>query len=111
MSWKPSDPRYHTSRWKRKAKAVLRLRGRICALCGAPATEADHIVPVTPSTPDLAFFSMAGLRPVCGPCNRQRGNAERFASRTSRWRPDGTPTTVKTRGVSSIVSRDYSIKP
>lgn len=45
-----------------------------CAYCGAPATTADHVPPLS------AFPTPAQWRgrlvPACGPCNYSRGNRD-----------------------------------
>lgn len=39
-----------------------------CWLCGAPATEVDHVKPLAAG----GAHALANLRPACGPCNRRK---------------------------------------
>lgn len=40
-----------------------------CWMCGAPATEIDHVKPLAAGGPHM----LANLRPACGPCNAAKG--------------------------------------
>ena len=64
--------RYHQGgrRWRELRATVLRNNPQ-CYLCGAPATEVDHLQPVSRGGPE---FERWNLRPACLPCNRSRGN-------------------------------------
>lgn len=63
-----NDPRSHS-----KARRIHRevVRGKACVYCGAPATHADDIVPVSKGgdTKDRR-----NLVPACAHCNQSRGN-------------------------------------
>lgn len=39
-----------------------------CWMCGAPATQTDHVIPLNRGGSDWP----ANQRPACGPCNRQK---------------------------------------
>lgn len=66
-------------RWELLSKQVrAESRGR-CEVCGAPATNVDHIVPVS-ERPDLLLVR-ANLRATCARCNfgRVSGRLGRMA--------------------------------
>lgn len=50
-----------------------------CQYCGAPATEIDHIVPVSRG----GMTNLDNLACVCGPCNRSKGDRT-----PEEWSPD-----------------------
>jgi 5-methylcytosine-specific restriction protein A len=55
-----------TRRWRRvRARVLARDRYR-CQLCGAPATEVDHVVRVADGGSDHP----GNLRAICGRCQR-----------------------------------------
>ena len=56
-----------TRAWRVIRKAVLNAEPR-CRLCGAPATEVDHILPVSRGGTD----DRSNLRAVCRTCNLRR---------------------------------------
>jgi 5-methylcytosine-specific restriction endonuclease McrA len=47
--------------------AVFASRGRLCEICGASATEIDHIV-----SAHLAGSELGNLRPLCSECHRAK---------------------------------------
>lgn len=53
----------------RKARAQLLANHPTCVYCGAPATTADHVVPVS-----KGGTTKDNLVPACARCNSQRGN-------------------------------------
>lgn len=58
------------ARVSREATAARRaMWGNRCWVCGAHATQMDHVKPVAAGGPDLP----ANLRPICGSCNRRKG--------------------------------------
>lgn len=72
----PWDHVYRTAEWRAARRAVL-ARDPVCVLCGAaPATVADHIIPLR------ALWTIAGwtrspydidnLRGICARCNGRR---------------------------------------
>jgi 5-methylcytosine-specific restriction protein A len=58
-----------TRAWREVRAFVLRRDGYVCWQCGAPATDADHIVPKVEGGSDQA----SNLRASCAKCNRSRG--------------------------------------
>ena len=54
--------------WSALRAACLARDGYRCVLCGAPATDADHIVPRAQGGPD----ELANLRALCHPCHLRR---------------------------------------
>jgi 5-methylcytosine-specific restriction protein A len=75
-----------TRRW-RQLRAEVLTHNRTCYLCGAPATQVDHVIPVKVA-PHLQY-ERTNLAPVCWPCNRRKAArplAEvRPARRSPRW--------------------------
>jgi 5-methylcytosine-specific restriction endonuclease McrA len=49
-------------------KARWDFYGRLCYLCGATATEIDHVIPIARGGSNWP----SNLRPACGPCNRKK---------------------------------------
>lgn len=74
----PLDRNAH-ARW---AKAVLTRDGHTCRHCGAPATEADHIIGRAVA-PELALDLDNG-QALCTPCHRAKTDAEKAAGRARR---------------------------
>lgn len=60
---------YHTARWRAMQKAQLRMQPR-CAICGARATVADHIVPHRGNLD--AFYSVYNLQSLCASCHSKK---------------------------------------
>jgi 5-methylcytosine-specific restriction endonuclease McrA len=54
------------SRWQAIRVAVFARYGRVCHVCGAPATDIDHLIPINAGGDD----SLANLRPACARHNR-----------------------------------------
>lgn len=67
----PCKPRNGSTWAYRKARASVLPPGAQCYLCGAPATEADHVIPVARGGTDHPD----NLKPVCLPCNRAKGTS------------------------------------
>ena len=68
-------------RWRNFRDAWYRRHGRKCVLCLAegiiePATELDHIVPLT-GPDDPTFFDDAAVQGLCGPCHKRKTARER----------------------------------
>jgi 5-methylcytosine-specific restriction endonuclease McrA len=59
-----------TREWRTVRSAVLMRYDNVCAYCGAPATEVDHVVPVARGGSAL---DPANLVASCLPCNRRKG--------------------------------------
>lgn len=68
-SCEPAKPRNGSTRAWRTARqqALDRDRGR-CVICGAPATEVDHLVRVADGGAD----DPANLRAICAHCHTER---------------------------------------
>ena len=73
----PLDRNAHAA-WRRQ---VLNRDGHTCRSCGAPATEADHIVNRA-ARPDLAYDLDNG-QALCQPCHRAKTKAEAAAGRAA----------------------------
>lgn len=72
---KPTDRRYHGSRWRKLREQILRRDGyrcRIVAGCDIRANTCDHVNPVYPGMSDAEFFDPHNLRAGCWPHNRAR---------------------------------------
>jgi 5-methylcytosine-specific restriction endonuclease McrA len=54
--------------WPALRAACLARDGYRCRDCGAPATDADHIVPRSAGGPN----TLGNLAARCGPCHRRR---------------------------------------
>jgi 5-methylcytosine-specific restriction protein A len=54
--------------WAALRAACLVRDGWTCQACGAPATDADHIVPRSAGGTD----DLANLQALCGPCHHRR---------------------------------------
>ncbi len=54
--------------WAQLRAAALRRDGGRCQLCGAPASEVDHVVPHAAGGSD----NLGNLRSLCQPCHRHR---------------------------------------
>ena len=81
----PMDRAAHR-RW---ARAVLARDGHTCRRCGAPATEADHIINRA-SAPHLAY-DLANGQALCTACHRAKTQAEAAAGRHGTQGGDPSP--------------------
>jgi len=98
---KREDARYHTNRWKKLAKAILRRDNGVCQVvpgCQTRATIADHIVEVYPGMPDSEFFAPTNLRAACRYHNYARGVVARH---------DREIRSIKDRPT-AVVTKDYT---
>jgi 5-methylcytosine-specific restriction endonuclease McrA len=59
--------------WQRLRMAVMHRDSNTCTYCGNPATEVDHIIPVTQG----GTHRMNNLTAACTPCNRAKNIKER----------------------------------
>ena len=82
----------HSSRgreWETKRKTVLERDGYSCVVCGAPATQVDHIVPKVKGGTD----ELSNLQAMCATHNLKKG--DRTIERGTYWDteffPDGLP--------------------
>ena len=55
-----------TRHWRALRAEVIIRDGRRCQLCGAPATDVDHVIPVSQGGAD----DPTNLRALCAHCNR-----------------------------------------
>lgn len=62
-------------RWQQLRKTILRRDLFVCQYCGQPATEVDHVVPVTRGG---LWWEERNLKASCRKCNRSRGNRGRL---------------------------------
>lgn len=60
--------------WRRQRRRALVRDRHTCVLCGAPATQVDHIVPRSRGGGD----DLVNLRSVCGACHRVKSEQERL---------------------------------
>ena len=75
------DPRWGGIKdWQITRAQALARDGRKCVLCGAEATEVDHIVEIQDGGPE---FDLANLRSLCHACHVAKTNAQRH-QRSSR---------------------------
>ena len=81
----PMDRNAH-ARW---ARAVLERDGYTCRRCGAPATEADHIIPRS-IAPHLAAEVSNG-QALCTSCHRAKTQAEAARARAAAQVSAGSP--------------------
>jgi hypothetical protein len=81
-----TDPRYHSSRWRRTAQLVTRHGLASCWAtdCYRTANVAGHIRPVYPGMPDAEFYDRSNLRPSCRRHNLLKGFSEALERETSR---------------------------
>jgi 5-methylcytosine-specific restriction protein A len=68
--------------WTRLRGQALERDGRMCVMCGSPATEVDHIIPRSVA-PELAG-ELDNLRSVCKSCHRVITRANRAARPNTR---------------------------
>jgi 5-methylcytosine-specific restriction endonuclease McrA len=76
-----ASARGYGAAWRRRRRAVLERDAYTCHWCGAPATQADHLVEKIRGGTD----ALANLVASCAPCNARRG-AQVAAVRRSRAR-------------------------
>lgn len=58
------------TKWRVIREQILR-GGPPCVRCGAPATEVDHIVPLSRGGDP---YELTNLQPMCKPCNVAKGD-------------------------------------
>jgi hypothetical protein len=83
---RPTDRRYHGSKWRRTAQLVTRNGTAGCWApgCSRLGNVADHVRPVYPGMPDAEFYDRSNLRPSCRRHNLLRGHAAALERETSR---------------------------
>jgi 5-methylcytosine-specific restriction endonuclease McrA len=63
--------------WKSRRAKVLRRDGNACTVCGAPASEVDHVVPVA----EGGSHELHNLAAICTPCHLRKTAEERARGR------------------------------
>lgn len=71
----PAEQGYDRA-WQQRRAAFLK-RYRVCAECGAPATDVDHVIPKAQGGTD----DLANLQPLCHVCHSRK-----TARETGGWR-------------------------
>jgi 5-methylcytosine-specific restriction protein A len=64
----PSSRATSTTEWRKTRQKALRRDRYTCQVCGDPATQVDHVVPVAHGGDN----SLANARGVCASCNNER---------------------------------------
>lgn len=81
-------PRGSTWRWRQIRATVLARDGYSCVVCGARATQVDHVVPRAAGGSD----DRANLRSLCGTCHRAKtthdSRRHQAPSSARRWSRD-----------------------
>ena len=62
----------NTSQFKKQRLRVLRRDNYTCVYCGAPASQADHVIPKVEDSGPM-MDSMENLVSACRPCNLAKG--------------------------------------
>ena len=76
-----SDPRYKTSAWSERRKRQLAAEPR-CAVCGQPASVADHIIAVK-----LGGDWDGPLQSLCKSCSQRKSSSEGGRARKLKYGP------------------------
>jgi hypothetical protein len=75
-----------------------------CVYCGAPATDADHLMPlVRRKQPTGYLHEIRNLVPCCGPCNQSKGGSDWRAWMLSK--ATGSPTSRNIPDVAGKIER------
>ncbi|RLL64296.1 HNH endonuclease signature motif containing protein [Paenirhodobacter hankyongi] len=69
--------RGYTTDWQKERKAFLAAHPD-CAMCGAPATVVDHIIPHRGNK--ALFWDRHNWQPLCAPCHNRHKQREERAS-------------------------------
>ena len=81
-----ADARGYTSAWRKARKAYI-IRHPLCAICGAPATDVDHIIPHR-GDKEL-FWDSGNWQSLCHECHSRKSYGER--RNTGRKKPESDP--------------------
>ncbi|RRD01819.1 HNH endonuclease [Amphritea balenae] len=87
----------------REALAILALEPEslLCAYCGDPSTEWDHLRAIVKDKRPTGYISeIRNLVPACGKCNQSKGNKE-----WSIWIVGDAPQAPKQRGIQDLEAR------
>jgi len=71
LNKRPKQAALGTTRWKRLRIATLDRDGWVCAVCGLPATTADHIYPRSKGGD---MWALDNLQSLCAKCNSSKGS-------------------------------------
>ena len=81
-----ADDRGYTFAWRKARKAWI-IRHPLCAICGKPATDVDHI---TPHRGDRTlFWDTNNWQSLCHECHSRKSYGERH--RTGKKQPEADP--------------------
>lgn len=72
-----ADSRGYTSEWRKARKAWI-IRHPLCAICGAPATDVDHIIPHRGNRE--LFWDTGNWQSLCHECHSRKSYGERRKS-------------------------------
>ena len=91
--------RGYNSAWSRARKAYI-IRHPICAVCGKPATDIDHIIPHKGDK--TLFWDSTNWQPLCHECHARKTyeeNRERFQLKTKKEKPKQETVTDERMGI------------
>lgn len=93
---------YPTTEEVREALATLGMLDHVvCAYCGDPSTEWDHLRPLVENQRPTGYISeIHNLVPACGKCNQSKGNRH-----WKSWMRSNARLSPATRGVADIEDR------
>ena len=77
-----------TSNESARSQLVKRY-GNACAICGIPAHEVDHIVPLASCPRELKYWTLANMQLLCRDCHRFKTLLDSRAAKTPK--PDPPP--------------------
>lgn len=72
-----ADSRGYTFEWRKARKAWI-IRHPLCAICGAPATDVDHIIPHRGNRE--LFWDTGNWQSLCHECHSRKSYGERRKS-------------------------------
>lgn len=81
-----ANARGYNSAWN-KARVTFLKTHPICACCGKPATEVDHIVPHKGD--QKLFWNTQNWQPLCHECHSRKTYGEVRGSRPKKEKPEG----------------------
>lgn len=83
MAWAPRSNRIVPGNWRTIKARILERDGHRCYVCGATATEVDHLVNVAAG----GTHEDDNLAAICEPCHKRKTQREAQAGRVSQRRP------------------------
>ena len=81
-----ADDRGYTFAWRKARKAWI-IRHPLCAICGKPATDVDHIIPHRGDK--KLFWDTNNWQSLCHECHGRKSYGERY--RKGRKQPEADP--------------------